>query len=237
MRLLVGILVLTIPFSILSQEYAEFSTDTTRFRTYYTKDGKQLPDHISQQVWYINGQKMHYGSGSVQVKVNPNKLDTILFQGYRRNSFDTIICNVSEPNKYRFFYNPCCGRFNIQNESSKKFIPGNVLFNLKHKSTNTYLGTLGETGRLIGHQNKDTLHVDCRSAMSPNVYKITFKQIDICENDSDCEEGTCLQNEGETNWDFGFNTVSKKLDIIFMPLKSEPIEIVYDQKKDKIEIR
>lgn len=240
MRLLICILTFLIAVNnLFAQDYAEFSTDTTRFKTWYAKDDGKLPDRITQQVWYINGQKMSYGSGTIKVEVTPSKLDTILYQGYRRNSLDTIICNISKPNKYKFFYNTCCGRFNIQNESSKKFIQGNVLFNLKNPDKNTYLGTLGETGKIVKYQDKDTLKVDCRSAMSPNVYRITFKQIDICKDSLDCEESTCLQENGkdEPNWDFGYNTLSEKLDFIFMPLKSEPVEIMYDPKANKIEIK
>jgi hypothetical protein len=240
MRLLISILIFVfVANNLFAQDYAEFSTDTTRFRTWYAKDNGQLPDRISPQVWYINGQKMFYGSGTIKVEVNPKKMDTILFQGYRRNSLDTIICNISEPKKYKFFYNPCCGRFNLQDESSKKFIAGKVLFRLKNPDKKTYLRTLGETGKIVRHLESDTLKVDCRSAMSPNIYKITFKQIEICKDSIDCTEGTCLQVKGkdEPNWDFGFRTVSEKLNFIFMPLKSEPIEIIYDPKMDNIEIK
>ena len=240
MRLLISILTIILTSNnLLSQEYAEFSTDTTRFRTWYAKDDGQLPERISEQEWFVNGQKMFYGSGKIRVEVNPNKLDTILFHGYRRNSLDTIICNITEPKKYKFFYNPCCGRINIQDEASKIFISGKVLFRLKNPDSKTYLGTLGETGKIVTYKDNDTLGVDCRSAMSPNVYRITFKQIDVCKDSTDCNEGTCLQeyNIDEPNWDFGFNTISKKLDFIYMPLKSEPVEIIYDPKTDQIVIK
>lgn len=218
---------------LVAQDYAEFRTDITRFKRY----GGNLPEEVSEQVWLINGQEMRYGSGIVKIKANPNKLDTILYKGYERQKFDTIICNISEPKKYKFFYNECCGAFNIQDESTNRFIQGKIVYQLKRIDKKTYLGTLGEAG-IIVNKNTDTLNVNCRSAMSPNVYHISLRQIEECTDSQNCNETICLQEKGnnEPNWSFGYKTISKKLDVLFMPLKSEPLIIIYDSKTDRIQI-
>lgn len=220
--------------TLAAQDYAEFRTDTARFK----KNNGLLPKMIAQQVWFINGQEMRYGSGVVKIKVNPNKLDTILYKGYRSKGMDTIICNISEAKKFKFFYNECCGAFNVQDESTKKFIQGKIKFKLKSSDHKTYLGTLGEAG-IIVNSNTDTLNVNCRSAMSPNVYTISLRQIEPCKNNLNCNESTCLQEKGKDkpNWDFRYKTISKKLNILFMPLKSEPILVTYDPKTDSIKIQ
>ncbi len=220
--------------NLVAQGYAEFRTDTTRLKSY---DGN-LPESISQQIWFINGQEMRYGSKMVKIKPNPNKLDTILYKGYRKKEFDTIICNISEVKNYKFYYNECCGAFNIQDESTKIFIQGKIIYQLKSLDNKTYLGTLGEAGIIVNGKNTDTLNVSCRSAMSPNIYNISFKHIEICKDGLNCSEGTCLQEKenDDPNWRFGYKTISKKLDILYMPLKPEPAIISYDPKTDKIKI-
>jgi len=224
--------------TLVAQDYAEFRADTTSFKRWYAKDDRKLPEIITEQVWFINGQEMRYGSVPIMVKVNPNKLDTILYKGYRRKELDTIICNISEAKNYKFYYNECCGAFNIQDESTKKFIQGKIIYQLKNTDDKTYLGTLGEAGILVKYKKIDTLNVNCRSAMSPNVYNISFRQIEFCKDTLNCNEGICLQEKGKDNpnWNFGYKTVSIKLDILFIPLKSEPLIIIYDPKADTIEI-
>jgi len=160
--------------TLVAQEFAEFSTDTTGFSSWFTTNRDKFPE-ITEQIWIIDGQKMSYGSESIKVKVNPNKLDTILYKGYRRKEFDTIICNISEAKNYKFNYNECCGAFNIQDASTKKFIQGKIIYKLKNIDNKTYLGRLGETGILVENKNIDTLIVNCRSAMSPNIYNISFR--------------------------------------------------------------
>ncbi|MFT5778724.1 MAG: hypothetical protein ACI837_001680 [Crocinitomicaceae bacterium] len=80
---------------------------------------------------------------------------------------------------------------------SGKFIQGEISYRLKKSNeSNSYLGTLGEAGMLVSSENTDTLKVDCRSAMSPNVYTISFSQIERClVDDTNCEEGICLQEK------------------------------------------
>lgn len=42
---------------LFAQEYATFSTDTTRFQSWRNKDGK-ISEYLSKQAWLINGQEM-----------------------------------------------------------------------------------------------------------------------------------------------------------------------------------
>lgn len=225
---------------LLSQDFAEFSTDTTMFRHYYREGKHELPEYISEQEWFINGQRMTYGSKKIKVRVNSDQLDTVLYKGYRREEFDTIICNISEPRKYIFFYNECCGAFNIQDEESGKFIQGKVTYKLLTNDTSQlYLGTLGEAGILVNGTSNDTLKEDCRSAMSPNVYNISFRSIEQCSDSIECSEGTCLQIKGkdEPVYNYGYTTISKKVDFLFLPLISKPLTVVYDPKTDSIRIK
>ncbi len=223
---------------VTAQEFAVFKTDTTRFRHYYSRDSAELPKYITEQVWYFNGKKMFYGCNPIAIKVNPAKLDTILYKGYRRTEFDTIICNISESNSYTFFYNECCGAFNIKNDSTKQFIEGKIIYRLKGANKKIYLGTLGEAGILLNQNMNDTLSEDCRSAMSPNVYQVSLKEILPCRDERPCKDEICLQNDAseEPSWDYGFETVSIKLKMFYMPLNSEPINITYDGKLEKIEM-
>lgn len=228
------------PILVFGQNFAEFSTDTTRFRQHY-REGRHvdLPDYIKDQEWIINGQKMTYGSEQIKVEVNANRLDTILYKGYRKNEFDTIICNISEPRNYKFFYNECCGAFNVQDEGLEKFIQGSIIYRLQsNNESNLYLGTLGEAGILVKKNSHDTLKVNCRSAMSPNIYNISFKQIENCQDSINCKEGICLQVQGENEpvWDYGFMTISTEMDFLFLPLSQKPLIVTYDPKTKKIKI-
>ncbi len=224
---------------LTAQEYAEFSTDTTRFRRFYKNKKTNLPEYISNQEWYINGQKMNYGSGKIKVKVNPNTLDTILYKGYRRKKFDTIICNIAEAKKYKFYYNECCGAFNIKDESTNSFIIGKINYRLKSKTpSKTYLDTLGESGIIVSTKKDNTLYTKCRSAMSPNIYNISFREIEYCSNDQNCTEGICLQkeNQKEPQMNFSFHTIDVKMKFLFMPLTSDPVDITFDPKTNQVVI-
>jgi hypothetical protein len=215
--------------------FAEFSTDKTRLRRFYRNNDGQLPKHIKEQFWFINGQKMSYSSGPIKVKVGPDKLDTILFKGYRQKEFDTIICNISEAKKFKFYYNECCGGLNIKDELTQKFIRGRISIKLKHPSNKVYLGLLGQSGSLIT-VNSSILSEGCRSAMSPNVYNVVLKQIGPCVDSTNCEE-VCIMGKTEMNYGYEYKTLITKLHFLFMPLDNEPLVITYDPKSDLIVIK
>lgn len=187
--------------------------------------------------WRINGQTLHYGSKPITIKTD-NILDTILYRQRNNSKVDTIVCNINKSGHFKFYYNECCGGFNIADETGK-FIIGSIIFSIKEQDNRkTYLGTLGETGILVNSATNDTLKTGCRSAMSPNVYQITFSQIEICKDSINCKEGTCLFEKGkeELNYEFGYKTISKKIDCLFLPLSNQPIKVIYDPKTDRIRI-
>ena len=228
------IFILTIFPTVLFGQTAIFSADTTRF---FGETRKDIYDKIMEAEWRINGQTLHYGSKPITIKTD-NILDTILYRQRYNSKVDTIVCNINRSGNFKFYYNECCGGFNIADETGK-FIIGSIIFSIQGQNNKMkYLGTLGETGILVNSTSKDTLKTGCRSAMSPNVYQITFSQIEICKDTIDCKEGTCLFEKGkvELNYEFGFKTISKKIDCLFLPLSNKPIKVAYDPRTDKIRI-
>jgi hypothetical protein len=79
--------------------------------------------------WRINGQTLHYGSKPIIIKTD-NMLDTILFKQYSNSNIDTIICNITKAGNFKFYYNECCGGFNIADETGK-FIIGSIVFSIQ----------------------------------------------------------------------------------------------------------
>ena len=226
------IFILTIIPTILFGQTATFSTDTTRF---FGETRKDVYDKIMEAEWKINGQKLHYGSKPITIKTD-NILDTIFYKQRNNSKVDTIVCNINKPGNFKFYYNECCGGFNIADETGN-FINGSIIFIIKRQGNKkTYLGTLGETGILVNSATKDTLKTGCRSAMSPNVYQLTFSQIEVCKDTINCKEGTCLFEKGkeELNYEFGYKTISRKIDCLFLPLSNQPIKATYDTRTDRI---
>lgn len=235
----IAVLVFLFTSPLAGQEYAEFSTDTDRVKNQWDDIELKYSEQIADQFWIIDGKKLRYGNETIRVKVNPNKLDTIYFKAYRRNMLDTIICNISTATKYKFHFNECCGAFNVSNESENKFITGSILYSLTTSdSSKKYLGTLGEAGIMINENQRDTLTVNCRSAMSPNIYNLSLNEIEVCNSEKDCPNGVCLVEKGkeDPNWDFGYTMVSSKMEMLYMPLSSEPIKINYDPLKKQIKM-
>ena len=232
MRKIVFILII-VP-SILYGQTATFSADTTRF---YKETNSEIYAEIMEAEWIINGQTLRYGSKPITVKTD-NILDTILYRKRTHSQWDTIICNINQSGNFQFIYNECCGGFNIADESGK-FIEGSVIFKIKGKENNKlYLGTLDDDGLLVNTTTKDTLKFACRSLLHPNIYQITFKEIEICKDTIGCPEEVCLYEKGKDDLDYGFGykTISLKLDFLFLPLSNQPITIIYDPKTDKIRI-
>ena len=226
------ILLLTIFPAILFGQTATFSADTSRLLRETRTD---ILEQIMEAEWNINGQTLHYGSEPITIETD-NTLDTIYFRQQRNANVDTLICNINKPGHFTFYYNECCGGFNIA-DTSGKFIVGSVIFQIQGQiKAQRYLGTLGETGILINSSSQDTLNPGCRSAMAPNVYQITFSQIEVCTDTVDCTEGTCLLEPGqeELNYAFGFKTISKKLDCLYLPLSNQPIKVTYIPESDEI---
>jgi len=189
--------------------------------------------------WKINGQVLHFGSKPIVVNADPNSIDTLFYRRNSKTKWDTIICNIKEPLTYKFIYNNCCNGFNVLGANGKS-IEGKVNFRLIGKQSNkTFLGTLGEAGVLINVNATDTLFPGCRSAMSPNIYSLSFKEVQTCNDSLLCKEQICLfeKDKEDLNYSFNFRTISSKVEILFMPLSSDPIQIFYNVKSDNVTIR
>jgi hypothetical protein len=231
------IIILTILPTILWGQTATFHADTTDL---WQGAGQRRDVHerIMEMEWRIRGQVLRFGSKPIVVKTDPNKIDTLFYKQNSNAKWDTIVCNVNEPLTYKFVYNECCGGFNVAGPDSK-FIVGKVNFRIIGKQANKrFLGTLGETGVLADVNTTSTLSPGCRSAMSPNIYLVSFKEIRICSDSLICKEDICLFEIGknELNYEFKFETISSKINFLFLPLSSVPIQVTYDTKSDTVTI-
>lgn len=231
------LLILTILPAILWGQTAIFYADTTDLRMYTGRNDDHFK-RVMEMEWRINGQILRFGSKPIKIKPDPNKIDTLFYKQNKNAKWDTIICNIKEPLKYKFIYNTCCDGFNIAG-TDNKFFQGKINFRLTGQTNKTFLGTLGEVGMLITTKTTDTLLPGCRSAMSPNIYWVNFKEIRECGDLSVCKEDICLSEEGkeELNYEFKYSTISQKIKILFMPLSNDPLQIIYNTKTDKITIK
>jgi hypothetical protein len=231
------IIALLFPTILWGQSATFYADSTSLWQDVGRK--KQLLDRVMEMEWKINGHVLRFGSKPLGVNADPNTIDTLFYRQNSKAKWDTIICNIKEAVTYKFTYNTCCDGFNVSG-SNGKFIKAKVHFRLigkaKHK---TFLGTLGEAGILVDVSTTDTLLPGCRSAMSPNIYSLSFKEVQVCTDSSRCKEDICLfeKDKEEMNYEFKFRTISSKLHILFMPLSGDPIQITYNADSDKITIR
>ena len=220
------IFILTFFPTALFGQVATFWADTIRI-----DDGR-----ILEAEWKINGQTLHYGSKPIEVRID-NIIDTILFKQFKTTKWDTLICIIAEPLNYTFQYNMCCGGFDVF-ENDKR-ISGTVIFIIKNFNKKIkYLGQLEGAGILLNHHSNDTLKPICWSPMLPNIYSIALSEIEICKDTTNCNEEICLYEKGnsEPNYSFGFKTISRKFNCLYLPLSSHPIKVIYDRKTEKIKI-
>jgi hypothetical protein len=226
--------------TILWAQSATFYADTMQVWQYAgRRSDTKLIDHIYEMEWRINGQVLRFGSKPVSVPADADKIDTLFYKQHSKAEWDTIIFNVKKPLSYKFVYNVCCDGFNIQGDGVDPFISGQADFRVTGKQKDKiFVGTLGEVARII-KPGKNLLSPQCRSAMSPNIYWLSLQEIKIC-TDTVCQNELCLFQEGqeeETHEEIKFNTVSKKAEFLYMPLNSEPIQILYDATSKKVTIR
>ncbi|MDB5258653.1 MAG: hypothetical protein JWM14_3348 [Chitinophagaceae bacterium] len=224
--------------SLLVGQTAKFYMDSLDTRN-LSGNRQKMDDHFIDMEWKIRGNSIHYQNKVVELTIAPDKIDTLFYRHHKQAKWDTIICLIREPGEYKFIYNECCGGFNIADKNGK-LIQASINFqlhsNVKHKQ---FLGTLGETGILVNYNSTDTLKPGCRSAMSPNIYPLTFQEIKIAKDMINAKEGTCLYEKGkeELNYEFGYKTISTKLNCLFMPLSKNPIWVMYDPIENKISIK
>lgn len=215
---------MTILPTVLRGQVATFWADTIRIDD----------NRVLEAEWKINGQTLLYGSKPIKVKTD-NIIDTILFKQFNNSRWDTLICNISKPLNYTFQYNVCCGGFDVYENNTR--LSGSVIFLIKNPDMNRkYLGQLDAAGILISEQKSDTLRPICSSPMLPNIYSLSLRTIETCIDTTDCDEEICLLEKGmETNFGFGFKTISIIFNYLYLPLSNEPIKAIYDSKTGRIE--
>ncbi len=219
MRFLLLILSAFLATTAVQGQTAKFYADTTR-NWMGMRNNPSRYERVMEMEWKMNGQTLRWGSKPIEVTPDPNKVDTLFFRVNSNAKWDTMICIIKKPEYYKFIYNECCGAFNIEKEGENRFLYGTVTYKITDKADKkTYLGTLGEAGLVVNSTTTDTLRPGCRSAMSPNVYPISFSEIEICKDTANCREGTCMYDKkiNDYNYDFGYKTVSKKLNVLFLP--------------------
>ncbi len=219
---------------MLFGQTAKFYADTTLA---WRDAGKNIEakERLMEMEWRMNGQVLHFGSEPMKIRVDKKQPDTLFYKQNNRAKWDTIIYNVKEPKVYKFIYNTCCGGFDIADENDDHLV-GQVNFIIEGQNNKkVYLGTLAEAGLIVTPTN-NLLSPGCRSAMSPNIYPLTFREIEICKDSIDCTEGACLYEKGkeQLNDEFGYKTISLKLDCLFLPMSNQPIKVIYNAKTDKI---
>lgn len=211
-----------------SGNLAIFQLDTLRLSA-ITRDNPKYFKEISEMKWVINQQTLQFGYPPVQVIPNKNKLDTILFQKDANAKWDTLICNISKAQIYNFQYNECCGAFNVIDATNNRFIKGSLSLKLTRKAKHKqYIGTLGEAGMSIQNTIPDTLKPACRSAMSPNIYWVSLKEIVECKNTQKCDISMCFYNGKEEVYDFEYSTKKEITEFLYLPLSNEPLSISYN---------
>ena len=237
MKRLAALLIMLIPLGS-SAQFAEFSTDTTWL---YQKAGgrRENRDRILEMQWILNGKRLTFTSPAIKIKADPNKIDTLLYRNNNNARWDTILCNVSTPGRYQFEYNECCSGFDVLDRATGRRIEGRVVFTLTTPDKRAFLGALGDVGTIVQTVTSDTLRPVCRSPMSPNIYRITFKEIKKCSGGEDCETELCLVERGKSKpaYDFEYKTISTKLEILYMPLGTDPLLVTYDPRRDQIRIK
>lgn len=188
--------------------------------------------------WRINGKEMGYGD-TVRV-VTDEVFDTVFFKRNSKSDWDTIICNVTVPHHYRFTYNACCGGFDVDDITLRKKPRGKAFFKLYGKGSDDYLGFLGETGIWI-NKNPDNLPVTslCRSAMSPNIYWVQLKEIEVCKDSIGCtnleSDLECYLVDSKETYEFYYREKKTITRFLYMPLDDEkPLTVIFNVNKNSV---
>jgi hypothetical protein len=217
----------------LSAHTAKFYADTGFVKKQFSF--RTLPDRLLKHEWIINGKPLRYGMPPVEIDPDPFRLDTLYFREEKHHDWDTILFNVKEAKSYFFAENPCCGGFDVFNDSGKP-IRGSVVFQLGAKARVQYLGIFGNAGILL-KPTPDTLSHHCGSVMFPNITPVSIQQIRTCMDSTSCEYLECLRKKGELTHGFYYKPISKKLHFSLMPVDDNPIHIVYHALENRVTIR
>ena len=226
MRLKLLLVLVCLP-GLLKAQFAVFTTDT-RFHS--------EQDQLNSE-WLISGQHLTYGSPPIKVKTD-DILDTIYFRTDSKRNWDTIICQISQAETYKFVYNDCCGGFYIADSNSHFFNP-RMIFTVKNASKkDMFMGKLGDDGVLIdaGKTNSDTLSITCHSVLLPNVFNLSFQKIQISSDTTLALENACVKNKVDINYEYTYITENLFTQFLYMPLSNDRINITIDTKKKHFSI-
>ena len=226
MRLKLLLVLVCLP-GLLKAQFAVFTTDT-RFHS--------EQDQLNSE-WVIAGQHLTYGSPPIKVKTD-DLLDTIYFRTNSKRNWDTIICQISQAETYKFVYNDCCGGFYIADSNSHFFNP-RMIFTVKNaRKKDMFMGKLGDDGVLIdvGKTNSDTLSITCHSILLPNVFNLSFQKIQISNDTTLALENACVKNKVDINYEYTYITKKLYTQFLYMPLSNDCINITIDTKKKHFSI-
>lgn len=220
--------------TVLLGQVATFSADTFGFNE-YKNSRPDIYNRILEAEWKINGNTLHYGSIPIVVETD-GRIDTIFYKQHSNAKWDTLMCNITQPAKYSFHYNECCGGFQVFDEANQRIMGSVIFFINGSNNQKQYLGTLGEVGVLVHSTLNDILKPGCRSALSPNIYPVALRVVEICADTVDCKESTCLYEKGALKYEFGYKTISTVLDCWYLPLSSQPLKIMYDPRTGTVKM-
>jgi hypothetical protein len=196
-----------------------------------------LNEQLQQMEWIINGQKFRATMGEIRIPLTPRTLDTIKFKTKPSEKWETLICNIQKPEKYYFVFNECCGGFDVTDSLGKKYI-AQLEFHLKADSTDAkYLGTLGEGGILIESQTKTLLRPTCNSPMNPNIYTVSWEEIELCSDSTKtCPDEICLYEPNQKGDPkiLNYKIKNYKLKFYYLPLSNEPLHMHFDVAENRI---
>lgn len=198
--------------------------------------------HLAQVLemeWIINGQHMHWGSDTVHVIPDANKLDTVFFKASKNAKWDTIICNISKPEVYTFMYNPCCGNFYLRNERMKGFPEVRVNFRVAGKLKTPFLGLIDQSGKELKSDTVKTMKAQCRSAMASNICHVELRDFSYTQDSANSHMLMCLDIGGgrEPVYDYYYKSKKTYTSFLYMPLDETPLELLLQTKSGRIVVR
>jgi hypothetical protein len=205
---------------LLKAQFAVFTTDTM----FHSEQ-----DQMNSE-WVIAGQHLTYGSPPIKVKTD-DLLDTMYFRTDAKRNWDTIICQISQAQTYKFVYNDCCGGFYIA-DSNGHFIQARTIFKTS-ASKQWQIGKLGDDGILLapGEKVSDTLNITCHSALMPNIFNVSFSEIKTQTDTTNFIDNTCIKMGNDYNYNYTYTSTKTYCNFLYMPLSNAPASIVIDRKK------
>ncbi len=156
---------------LLFSQVATFEADTSQIQ-FEKENEPDIYKEILKSEWKINGQLLKYSSNPIEVKID-NIIDTIYFRKNNEFSWDTIICNISKPNKFNFIYNECCGTFYVEELNTEQFIKLKLSNSKEQESYSVRIEDMSSSiNSDLNEINFTTLTLKKDSPMSVKIYEI-----------------------------------------------------------------